>query len=466
MSSKKFAIIDIETTGGLSKRDRITEIGIVIHDGKQVVESYETLVNPERSIPSNITRITGITDDMVADAPKFYQIAKKIVELTEDTIFVAHNVRFDYSFIKQEFENLGYTFSKKQLCTVRLTKKVFPGIKSYSLGSLINHFNIEVHSRHRALEDARATAIIFDKILKSNEGQLSINKFINGALALTKLPEGVSKEDIKSLPETHGVYYMHDADGEIVYIGKSINIQKRIIQHFGKVSAKNQKMLNKVSSFSYEETGSELIALLLESKEIKKYNPEINRAQRKKSYPYFIHHYLNLKGYITFGILKSTVKNKDGKNILTFCTSKNSASSYMRRIVKDLQLCDKYCDLGSFDEKPCMQYSMENCLGACISQEDTESYNQRASMAISYLNTFFDENFFLLVQGRNAEEKGIVLVEEGVFKGYGFIALDQLQYGIEDVKESIQFDIDWDEKETNLIIKNYMESKEVEMVVY
>jgi len=175
MSKKKrYAIIDIETTGGLSKRDRITEIGIVIHDGEEITEMYETLINPERSIPSNITRITGINDEMVRDAPKFYEVAKKIVEMTEDSIFVAHNVRFDYGFIKHEFENLGYTFSKKQLCTVRLTKNVFPGLKSYSLGSLIRHFGIAVTSRHRALEDARATAIIFDKMLKLQTGQNKI----------------------------------------------------------------------------------------------------------------------------------------------------------------------------------------------------------------------------------------------------------------------------------------------------
>ena len=154
VKKKIYAIVDLETTGGLAKRDKITEIGIVLFDGKEVLETYQTLVNPGRSIPPEITRITNITNDMVADAPYFYEVAKRVVELTEGAIFVAHNVRFDYSFLKEEFASLGYTFTKRQLCTVRLSRKAFPGLKSYSLGNLIKHFKIEVSARHRALLQA------------------------------------------------------------------------------------------------------------------------------------------------------------------------------------------------------------------------------------------------------------------------------------------------------------------------
>jgi len=463
--NKRYAIIDIETTGGLSKRDRITEIGIVIHDGDEITDMYETLINPERSIPANITRITGINDDMVKEAPKFYEIAKKIVEMTEDTIFVAHNVRFDYSFIRHEFENLGYTFSKKQLCTVRLSKKVFPGLNSYSLGSLIRHFGIAVTSRHRALEDARATAIIFDKMLKLQSGQDSIKHFINKGLDLTKLPEGITKEQIKELPETAGVYYMHDDGGKIVYIGKSIDIQKRIIQHFGKISRKNERMLQRVRSLSFEETGNELIALLLESDEIKKHNPEINKAQRKKSYPYFIYQYLDLHGYLNFSFDKSSKKNLDGKDVLTFVTSKKTAGSYMRRIVRDLQLCDKYCELGPKDENACFQKNLGNCLGACVFEENPESYNERALIASNYLNTFFDENFFLVLQGRSLSERAIVLIEEGVYQGYGYIEQDHVQYGVEELMEAIHYTKS-DTKEASYIIRNYMETNDCELIPF
>ncbi len=462
---RRYAIIDIETTGGLSKRDRITEIGIVIHDGEEIVEMYETLINPERSIPSNITRITGINDEMVRDAPKFYEVAKKIVEMTEDTIFVAHNVRFDYGFIRHEFENLGYTFSKKQLCTVRLTKKVFPGLKSYSLGSLIRHFGIPVNSRHRALEDARATAIIFDKMLKLQSGKDQIKSFINKGLDLTKLPEGITKENIKELPETPGVYYMHDDTGKVVYIGKSIDIQKRIIQHFGKTSRKNERMLQRVRSISFEETGNELIALLLESDEIKKHNPEINKAQRKKSYPYFIYQYLDLHGYLNFSYEKTSKKNLDGKDILTYVTSKKAAASYMRRIVRDLQLCDKYCELGPKDEHPCFQKNLGNCIGACVLEEDADSYNERAITASSYLNSFFHENFFLILPGRSLSERAVILVEEGVYQGYGYLEQDHVQFGVEELKECLTY-TQSDTKEASYIIRNHLYNNEVETIYF
>ena len=165
-----YAIIDVETTGGSARWERITEIAIVLHDGAKVVDTYSTLLNPDRSIPWNITRITGITDDMVADAPRFFEVAKQIVQMTENCIFVAHNVSFDYSFIKEEFSRLGYDYSRKQLCTVRLARKVFPGLPSYSLSNLKRHFGIHAEQSHRALDDTLATVKLFELILGEQHG--------------------------------------------------------------------------------------------------------------------------------------------------------------------------------------------------------------------------------------------------------------------------------------------------------
>jgi len=460
---RKYAIIDIETTGGMSNRDRITEIGIVIYDGEKVVKTYETLINPERSIPPNITRITGITNDMVSEAPKFFEVAKNIVEMTEDCIFVAHNVRFDYSFIRNEFMNLGYTYTKKQLCTVKLSRKVFPELKSYSLGNLIKHFNIKVSSRHRALEDARATTILFDKMIKSEAGQENIKKFVDGAIDLTKLPEGITKDFIKELPETAGVYYMYNEHGTPVYIGKSKNIKKRIIQHFGKVTKKNEKMLQVVRTISCEETGSELVALLLESREIKTYNPEINRAQRRKVYPYFLHHYLDLHGYITFAITKTSAKNKQNKQILRYCTSRRSASSYLRRTVKEFSLCDKLSALHPHDDHACIRVTTGDCFGACNKEELPQDYNERAVLGIQFLSKYFNENFILVVEGRTPTERAVVLVEDGNYQGYGYMEYDHLQYGVEEIKEAIHYVKDMS-NECNMIIRHYLESTEAEII--
>jgi len=163
MPNKRFAIIDIETTGGKPGPDRITEIAIVLYDGQEVIDSFESLINPERSIPHNITQMTGISNEMVAGAPKFYEVAKQVVEMTQGAIFVAHNVGFDYNFIKYEFQQLGFSFRRRKLCTVRLSRKVFPGLRSYSLGNLIKHFDISVTDRHRAMADTLATVELLKK---------------------------------------------------------------------------------------------------------------------------------------------------------------------------------------------------------------------------------------------------------------------------------------------------------------
>lgn len=164
-----FAIIDIETTGNSFKHGQITEIAVFQHNGYEITGSYSTLVKPDMDIPLFITRLTGISNEMVKDAPPFYQIAKKLIELTAGRIFVAHNVMFDYKFIKEEYDRLGYDFYRKTLCTVKLSRKLFPGHKSYSLGNLCTDIGIEINGRHRAAGDAYATAQLFSMLIKEND---------------------------------------------------------------------------------------------------------------------------------------------------------------------------------------------------------------------------------------------------------------------------------------------------------
>ncbi|MEL6943283.1 MAG: exonuclease domain-containing protein, partial [Bacteroidota bacterium] len=220
---KRYAIIDIETTGGKASRHRITEIAIVLHDGTQILDTWQSLINPECYIPQGITELTGITQEMVQDAPKFYEVAKKVVEMTEKAIFVAHNVRFDYGFIREEFRRLGYAYSRRQLCTVRLSRKAFPGLRSYSLGKLIKHFDIEVDARHRAMADTMATVELFEKILRKEEGEDQVKDLVNLGIKEALLPQNINIDFLHQLPEACGVYYMHDKGGNLVYVGKSIN---------------------------------------------------------------------------------------------------------------------------------------------------------------------------------------------------------------------------------------------------
>lgn len=457
--AKKYAIIDIETTGGVAKRDRITEIAIVISDGKKILDQYDTLINPGISIPYHITRITGITDDMVADAPRFHEVAKKIVEMTEDTIFVAHNVSFDYGFIQNAFASLGYSFSKRRLCTVKMSRKTFPGLKSYALGSLIKHFNIQVNNRHRALDDTLATTIIFHKIIETSP-ENATDKFVRIAIDYSKLPEGIDKALIHNLPTLCGVYYMSDADKQLVYIGKSINIQKRIKQHFSKVNSKSGKMMQRVRKIHYELTGSELIALLKEAKEIKENKPEINIALKNTDYPYCVYVKENPDGYLSILSGKISKKIEKDYQIIKQISSLHHAKSSVNAITSNFGLCKKINKLEKgYGSGPCFDHTLEKCAGACIGLEDHISYNERIIEALSLDEEVVKSNFFIIDAGRSPGEKSVVLVEEGNYKGFGFISDEDSFLGVEELKEAIDY-VAFD-KQYNQIINTYLSSNSV-----
>ncbi len=420
------------------------------------------MVNPERGIPAEITRITGINNEMVADAPKFFEIAKQIVKMTEGAIFVAHNVRFDYGFIRKEFERLGYTYSRRQLCTVRLSRSAFPGLSSYSLGNLIRHFGIQVNDRHRALEDTLATVEVFRKILEVKHSEKQIKDFINKGIRESQLPPGLKIEDLHSLPEECGVYYFMNEDNKIIYVGKSINIQKRAFQHFRQTTAKAQKMSARVRSISYELTGSELVSLLLESEDIKKFNPEINTAQKTKSYPYMIYMYSDEYGFKCFDACKNNIKNREKFDYISLYKSKQAALTYLKRIQREFSLCDNKCGLGT-GKAPCFSNEIDLCYGACFFGEDISEYNYRAEEAIDLLKKIFDENFIILDKGRNESDRAVILVEDGNYKGFGYISSEDVQYGIEELKECIKPVAE--NFEANQIIRGYLEKGKVQNII-
>lgn len=438
MKQKRYAIIDLETTGGKAMRDRITEIAIVIHDGTQIINQWETLINPECYIPYGITQLTGITQEMVEDAPKFYEVAKQVVELTEDTIFVAHNVRFDYGFIRAEFQRLGYAYTRKQLCTVRLSRKTFPGLRSYSLGNLIQHFNIEVDARHRAMADTLATVDIFERILNQKNGVEEVKEMVNLGIKESLLPANLSLEKMHELPEACGVYYFHDENGNLAYVGKSINIKKRVAEHFAKVTEKARKLQRVVHDISYELTGSELIALLLESEHIKTQRPYINRAQRTRSFPFAIHTFEDEAGYIRFQTGKPVGKERKQLNILAEFHKLGHANGRLKRVIRTFQLCPKLAGIESDHRSGlCFDYHLKKCNGACGSLEPAAAYNERAAKAMEFLSTSFDEDFFVIDDGRHPNERSVVLVEDNTYKGFGYIDADQTIENLEDLRSVI-----------------------------
>jgi DNA polymerase III subunit epsilon len=434
---KKFAIIDIETTGGTAARERITEIAIVTHDGKQILDTYTSLVNPERSIPFNITQITGITDDMVKNAPKFYEIAKKVVEMTEGCVFVAHNVRFDYSFIQEEFRRLGYAFSRKQLCTVKMARQAMPGLRSYSLGNLIIHLKIQVENRHRALDDTLATVQLFEKIIAIESGTDTMETRINLGIKESNLPVGITLERLHELPEAVGIYYLHDSAGDVIYVGKSINIRKRIMEHFADKTEKGKKIYDGVADISYEITGSELVSLLLENHEIKRIRPRINKAQRAKHFPYVIYQYINEKGFINFGTAKNTHHIRKKNPVVAEYQQLIYAKGALKYITKEYALCGKVTGLEG-GEGPCFQYHLSLCQGACVGEETAESLNLRAQAAIDAMQITFHQNFILLDKGRSPDEQSVILVENNQLSGFGYVAVDEAVAHPDDLRQYIK----------------------------
>lgn len=450
-----YAIVDIETTGGRAKGEKITEIGIVIFDGEKITQEFSTLLNPERKIPYFITQITGIDDKMVQGAPKFYEVAKRVFEMTEGMIFVAHNVSFDYNFIRAEFESLGGTFKRKKLCTVQLSRKLMPGKRSYSLGNLCEEMGIHNEARHRALGDAKATTELFRHLL-SLEGMNANDLFSAGHLK--SLNTVVNLDIIQGLPDATGVYYFFNADDELIYVGKSINIKSRVIDHLSNnVSKKAMDMKQQISRIDFVLTGSELVALLKESEEIKRNQPKYNRSQKRTYYSYGITDTYDEKGFRALRVEKLT----SNSNPLISFSSKRSAKNYLFRLVENHELCQGISGLYS-SGGPCFQYSIKQCNGACIGEEPVEEYNYRVNDAVNEL-TYQHRDFMIIDTGRRQDEKSVILVESGVYKGFGYLDSEEQMMDAETLKSHVKSYED--NRDVQQIIRSYLNHKKVERIL-
>ena len=301
-----YAIVDIETTGGFAASNGITEICIHIFDGEKVIEMYETLVNPRQPIPYYIQSMTGITDDMVKDAPLFEEVAGKINELLQDKIFVAHNVNFDYSFVRSQLAASDFILNSKKLCTVRLSRKIFPGLPSYSLGNLCHSLGITINDRHRAGGDTAATVKVFQQLLENDREEVIEKSLYRGSKDQV-LPPNVPKEDFDRLPYSPGVYYFHNEKGKIIYVGKAKNIRYRVNSHFSNNSNSRQKQnfIRYTYGISYQACATELMAHILESAEIKRLWPIFNYSQKNGENVYGIFSYEDQNGYLRLAIEKN-----------------------------------------------------------------------------------------------------------------------------------------------------------------
>ena len=371
------------------------------------------------------------------------------MNLTEGKSFVAHNASFDYNFVRNEFKSLAYDFKRDRLCTVKLSRKILPKHKSYSLGKLCSDLGIVIDGRHRAAGDALATVKLFEHLLMNDStlGNLNSSKFYH-----------IDASIIKALPEESGVYYFHDHIGDIIYIGKSKNIKTRVFSHFSnEKSAKALKMIDEIHNISYELTGSELVALLLESDEIKSHKPKYNRRQRRATSHYGIFSYVNDDEYICF----RTEGIKKEIPVVSFNSAKE-ARDRLYVLSEKFELCQKLCNLYE-TTGACFYYQLNQCKGACIQEESPNDYNQRAQAMLNELSYDW-QNFFIIDTGHNDDEKSVVKVENGKYMGFGYINTESVGNDIESLSDAIKAYPD--NRDVQQIIRTYLKQHSVEMLIH
>ncbi|MCU7548231.1 exonuclease domain-containing protein [Chitinophagaceae bacterium LB-8] len=427
-----YAIVDIETTGGYAAANGIIEIAIRIFDGEKVTEEFETLINPNQTIPKYIQAFTGISNEMVQDAPQFEEVAQQVFTLLQGNIFVAHNVNFDYSFVKSHLEHYGYGFHEKKLCTVRLSRQIFPGLPSYSLGNLCQSLEIEINNRHRAGGDAGATTVLFQKLLANDKANAIGASLLRNSKEQI-LPPNVPKQHFTQLPSTPGVYYFHDQKGKVVYVGKAKNIKKRVNSHFSNNSDSRQRQnfLRNVYSISYKECATELMASILEAAEIKRLWPLFNQAQKVQDEIYGIYVYEDQNGYQRLVIDK---KRRHSQPICSF-HYKVDVHNFLKKLITKFELCPRLCYVQTDNEK-CIGIVENYCHGACEHQEPASTYNIRVGEALASLKE--RPSYIVFDKGLQENQLSCVVVEQGTLFGMGYIDHTMKDHSIELLKEQLQ----------------------------
>lgn len=413
----KITIVDIETTGGSPRYDRVVEIGMVQIENGIEVRRYQQLINPKRNIPENVVLIHGINQEMVVDAPSFAQVADQIDAFLTDSIFVAHAVQFDYGFIKAEMERAGFSFHMKRLCTARLGRKLLPKLKSYSLASLCRFFNIENKRAHRALEDAEATAALWKHYGQLPEFDATVSFFLTkGSKEMRLLPQ-VNQTDLQNFPAATGIYRFYDDKGKIIYVGKAQNLKDRVSQHlFGQTHTHGKnKFIQSVCHLDYEVTGSEVMALLLENELIKHHFPRYNSSNKSFQLCRGIFSFTGQDGFLRLQI------GPAGKwtGPLGIFPTQAEAFGQLLEWTMEFGLCLKLNGLREKQNTACQYETLTGtrCLH-CEGKVTQEKYNEVVNQLIQkYLS---DKTLLFKTKGREEAESGWIWLERGKIRGYGF----------------------------------------------
>ena len=449
-----YAIVDIETTGGKFNEEAITEIAIYKFDQNQVIDQFISLVKPDRPIQPFVVGLTGITDKMLKNSPKFFQIAKRIIEITDGCILVAHNAEFDYRILRTEFKRLGYDFKRKSLCTVQLSKELIPGLESYKLGRLVRNLGIPISDRHRAQGDALATVKLFELLIQKDKKKIILNSYIKGL----HQPNIKSKyiKIIDQIPSEIGVYYIYDKDS-IIYIGKSKNLKKRVNTHLTSLGSKAIKIQNQIDKISYDQTGNELLALLKEQQEIKENQPKLNLIYKYQLFPIGIRLIKDTNGYDNLKV--EQIKNK--QQYLFVFNNKINALNKLNLWINDYNLCQNLTSLSN-NKSVCIQYDIKLCKGACCSKEGSKSYNKRMKNLFKDLKFTFP-TFIMIDKGRSINEKSFVLIENYLIKGFGYYELNHQIKSLDRIRNRL-VKIDHNQNVFS-IVYNYMRLKKFKEII-
>jgi DNA polymerase III subunit epsilon len=459
-----YAIIDVETTGGSPSTDRLIEVAVFVFDGEKITGSFSSLLNPKRPIDPYVTRLTGITDDMVKNAPLFSDVHEKILELTHEKIFVAHNVKFDFGMLRQEYKRLGIDFNRKQLDTVNLSQKVIPGFQSYSLGNICDSLGIEIKDRHRATGDAEATVRLLELILSKQVSAKYIEIELNHGIDVDLLPPYLSKAEIEKLPEDAGVFYYKDELGKILYVDGSKNIRKKVITDFSKPadSPDKTRMFELMRSIDYALSGNELTAKLLAYRELKAHWPEFNKRPKVHLYTHgiFIDH-----DELGFSQLKIHPLDWPNKEPVLRFSSKAAANKIVAKLIKENNLHHWFALRSRKENNLHHWFALRSRMKETgIDAKGLKSYNHHIEKAArKYL--YKHPNFFLVGGGIHPDEHAVVWMENNIYRGYGYFNPELTEATPEKLKEVIK--ADEDDTEVQKIIRALMRKmKNLKMIVY
>jgi DNA polymerase-3 subunit epsilon len=377
-STTPIAFVDLETTGVSPTRSRVLEVGIVRVDPDGSVSQFQTLLCPDMPVGHAVTVITGITDIMVEDSPRFEEVATQILEMLDGALFVAHNVRFDFAFLSEEFKRLGIQLKNPYACSARLSQALFPREKRHNLDSVMERHGLSCTARHRALPDAQVVSDFFSAA-RTQVGDSAFYAALNEQVRVRRLPPSMPEKELEKLPHAPGVYLFYAADGSLLYVGKSRRIKTRVRAHFTQdaETGAGQEMLRAIARIEYIATAGEIGALLLESHLIKTREPVYNRMSRKKQTLCLAKEYLTPEGYCAITVTHANVSDTEDvlSHIVGVFKNKRMATQKLRDIASAHALCPRL--LWFEHTSPCFAYSLGQCKGACIGAEKSRHHNKR-----------------------------------------------------------------------------------------